>query len=147
VTAAETHERTDFVMMDAGAVQAPDIFQIGFVHCEDQIEIGEVTITDLPGMSFSGDVFSEQGFGHASIRSGSTVMADGSGRIDFKIRGSSGIECLCPKDVFGGGRAANVAKANKQDSVGGARLRLVGINHFKIMRINLNSSPFSSTKW
>lgn len=147
VTAAETHEGTDFVMMNPATVQTPDVLQIGLVHRQDQIEINQVPITNLPGMSISGDVFSEQGFGHAPIRRGSAVMADGSGRIDMKIRGSSGNGCLCPKDVFGGGRAANIAKANEQDSVGGARLRLIGIDHFKMVGINPTSSSFSRMKW
>lgn len=142
---AEAHERADFVVMDARRFQAQNIVEIGFVHGHNQIEILKVPITDLPGTSICWDVFAEECLSHASVRRGSAVMADGSSRIDFEFRGSSCMMGLCPKDVLGCGRAADIAEANKQNSVRAARGRHDRIDYFTMMRFNLNSLLSSRT--
>lgn len=123
VTTAEAHERADLVVMDAGGLQIQDVVEIGFVHGHNQVEVLKVPITDLTGASICRDVFAKQRLGHASIRGGSAVVADGPGRIDFKFRGSPGVMGLCPKDVFRCGGAADIAEAYKQNTVRAARGR------------------------
>jgi hypothetical protein len=46
-------------------------------------------------------------------------MADGACGIDFKLRGPPGVRDLFSEDDFGGGRAADVAKADKKQPEGG----------------------------
>jgi hypothetical protein len=65
---------------------------------------------------------------HAAIGRATNVIARGSSRIADNLRLQSSLLNQMIHNVFGGGRSANVAKANKQQLVGAICHKFIAIN-------------------
>ena len=68
VVLAESHQRADFGMVFAGWIEPPDVSEIRFIHCDDDVELFEIGGLDFPGSSGDGVTMAYEGGGHARVR-------------------------------------------------------------------------------
>lgn len=118
VARAVVGEAADFRVEMSGLIEGADVGQVFRIHHQYEVEILEIGGENLPGFACDGIAAFFQGGGHPGVRAMSGVIADGAGRIDFDATGEAGVFDLLTEDDFGGGRATNIAHANKEHTEG-----------------------------
>lgn len=119
---AKGGEGFDFGAVGIVAGHFLQIGEIFGIHGEDEVEIVEVGGLKMPGAAHDRVATFCEGGGHAFVGSFAGVVIMGASGVTGKAMGKSGAARFFAENDLGGGRAADVAKADEKDFIHGPKL-------------------------
>jgi hypothetical protein len=104
-----------FVSILLVRVERKNILVVFAIHCENQIEGGEVSFGKLSGTADHGDIAFDCGGLHPSIGWIATMIVGSTSRITFDLFAETGLGGEVIHDIFGSRRAADVSEADEEE--------------------------------
>lgn len=104
--------------MESFGIESSDIREIGFIHGCDEVVVSEIGGLNLAGGSVDPIAMFDQAFRHSRVGRSPLMVADGASGIDDEIISPPRILAKLRENDLCGRRAADVAHADKQNTVG-----------------------------